>query len=258
MGRVHLAEIEDQAWCPRSLRDALTDYLRFALDLARPYAVIAPRLSAAVRATGATSIVDLCSGGGGPWRTLLPALREAGADVRVRLTDLYPNLAAFERLRSESGKAIDFEPASVDATQVDPGLSGFRTLFTGFHHFAPDVAFRVLRNAVEARRGIGVFEFTQRRVPDFIGALILAPLMVLLTVPLVRPFRWSRILWTYPIPILPLFAAFDGAVSCLRTYSPQDLRQLTDRLPEYDWQMGVEPVPGTPSGVTWLVGVPRA
>ncbi len=257
MRRLQLFEIEDQTWCPRSLRDALTDYLRFALDLMKAYSVMARRLKHALDATAATSVVDMCSGGGGPWRTMLPALRDAGADVTVRLTDLYPNLPAFERLRRESGGAIDYESTPVDATAVDPGLAGFRTLFTSFHHLPPDVAFRVLENAVTGGRGIGVFEFTQRRVIDFIGALIVAPILVWLTVPFVRPFRWSRIFWTYPIPILPLVAVFDGAVSCLRTYSPSDLRQFTDRLPEYDWQSGVERVPGTPSGVTWLIGVPK-
>jgi hypothetical protein len=30
MRRMHLFEIEDQSWCPRAVRDAMTDYLRFA------------------------------------------------------------------------------------------------------------------------------------------------------------------------------------------------------------------------------------
>mgnify|MGYP003578459828 CR=1 FL=1 len=88
MRRRQLIEIEDQAWCPPSLRDALTDYLRFALDLTTPYHVIVPRLVRAIRQSRATRVIDLCSGAGGPWRTLLPALRSHGCSAPVTLTDL--------------------------------------------------------------------------------------------------------------------------------------------------------------------------
>jgi hypothetical protein len=37
MKRLHLMEIEDQAWCPEAIRSGLTDYLRFALDATRHY-----------------------------------------------------------------------------------------------------------------------------------------------------------------------------------------------------------------------------
>jgi hypothetical protein len=35
--------------------------------------------------------------------------------------------------------------------------------------------------------------------------------------PWIRPFRWSRLLWTYVVPIIPAVLLFDGIVSCLRT-----------------------------------------
>ena len=31
--------------------------------------------------------------------------------------------------------------------------------------------------------------------------------------PFVRPFRWSRLLFTYVIPLIPLLVLFDGTVS---------------------------------------------
>ena len=56
-------------------RDAQTDYLATALRVTKTYSVLAPRLAAALARCGATEIVDLCSGGGGAWSALLPALR---------------------------------------------------------------------------------------------------------------------------------------------------------------------------------------
>src|SRR5262249_35237299 len=88
--RLHVLEIEDQAWCPRAVRDGITDYLQFALAMAKPYAVVVPPLAEALRRTGTKRVVDLCSGAAGPWLWLQPALAEQGLNVSVCLTDRYP------------------------------------------------------------------------------------------------------------------------------------------------------------------------
>src|SRR5574341_447418 len=231
MRRLHLLEIHDQAWCPASLRDAVTDNLQFYLNLGNSYGPIAPRLRAAVARAGATRIVDLCSGGGGPWRRLCRAFDGVG----ILLTDKFPNRAALGRTRTATGSRVDFYPESVDATRVPGTLAGFRTLFTSFHHFAPDQARTILQDAVRRRQGIGVFEVTARR-PGAILALLLAPLLVLLSAPFIRPFRWSRLAWTYSL-VLPVVAVCDGIVSCLRTYAPAELRELVAGLTQdgYAW-----------------------
>lgn len=72
--RLHLFEIEDQPWCPRILRDYTTDFLQFALHVGDNYAPAAPLIEAELQAYGERRIVDLCSGGGGPWTRLLPEM----------------------------------------------------------------------------------------------------------------------------------------------------------------------------------------
>jgi hypothetical protein len=49
MKRMHLTEIKDQDWCPRMFRDAITNYLQFALAAAKPYAAIIPNPAIAPR-----------------------------------------------------------------------------------------------------------------------------------------------------------------------------------------------------------------
>src|SRR4051812_1487954 len=133
MRRLQLIEIEDQRWCPDSLRDGATDYLGFALALANLHKVIAPRLAGALDRCGEQHILDLCSGGGGPWRKLFPAMQSFVPMVTVTLTDLYPNAAALASLRCRLGDGIEFVSAPVDATAVPGELPGFRTVFLGFH-----------------------------------------------------------------------------------------------------------------------------
>jgi len=245
MRRVHLLEIHDQPWCPPSLRDALTDFLQFALHLGRSYSAVTPLLRDAVARAGARRVVDLCSGAGGPWRAL-----RRDIPVPVLLTDKYPNRAA--------GRGpVPFHPAPVDALAVPAELDGFRTLFTSFHHFRPDEARAILADAVRHRQGIGVFEVA-RRAPREIALIGLTWLAILLLVPFVRPFRWSRIAWTYLPPVLPLVGSFDGVVSCLRTYSPAELRALVAGLGTngYAWQIGETRSARSPLTVTYLIGVP--
>ena len=259
MPRLHLIEIHDQEWCPRVLRDAATDYLQFVADIANPYAAVADRLRRAVSRSGATRIVDLCSGAGGPWTRLLPLVHEDGiSSLSVLLTDRFPNVAAMERMRAASEGSMDYDPRPIDATRTPPDIEGFRTLFASFHHFRPPDAERILADAVRRRQGIGVFEMTHRSVTAVL-LMGLTPLLVLASTPFMRPFRWSRLLWTYLIPVLPVLILFDGVVSSLRTYSPSELTDLTQRLGDhgYIWEIGEETAGPGPVPVTYLVGYPK-
>jgi hypothetical protein len=252
--RLHLFEIEDQSWCPAVIRDGITDYLQFALNAAKPYARVTPRLADVLRDSGAREVVDLCSGGGGPWATLAHDLEVAQDGLRVRLTDRFPNVEALERIAARSGGVVTFRTQSVDATNVPPDLTGVRTMFSAFHHFAPDEARAVLADAARARTGIAVFEATHRSMAAIL-VTPLAPIAVLLLTPAIRPFKWSRLFWTYLVPVIPIATLFDGIVSCLRTYTPDELRALTASIPGHRWEAGELRDKG-PIPVTYLIGVP--
>jgi len=259
MRRLHLFEIEDQRWCPHVLRDALTDYLRFIMDRFTPYAPAAPLLARALERSGASRVVDLCSGGGGPWVDLLRRLRALGyTALRVQLTDYYPNRAAFARLHELSGGAIEGAIEPVDATNVPAHLDGFLTMFTALHHFRPDVARRILEGAVRQQRGIAVFEITLRSALGMVGMVFFA-LGVLLFTPFIRPFRWSRLFWTYVIPLVPLLAWWDATVSSLRSYTVEELREMAAHLGagDYDWDVGRVRVPLPTVSMTYLIGTTK-
>ena len=258
MKRLHALEIEDQDWCPQAVRDGVTDYLQFALVTAKPYAVAVPQLAEALKRTGTKRVVDLCSGAAGPWRWLLPALAEQGLDLSVCLTDRYPNLRSLPNTPKGNPK-IHYHPQPVEATQVPPELGGFRTVFTAFHHFRPEQARAILVDAVNSRQGIAVLEASQRRLLALLLLLPL-PLAIWLLTPFIQPFRWSRLFWTYVIPLVPLVTLFDGLVSCLRTYNVEELRELIRSVPaeNYHWDVGTLRGKGNPIEITYLIGVPTS
>ena len=240
--RLHLVELHDLPACPPSLRDALTDFLAFALNLAGAYDPAGPLLRRAVARTRARRVIDLCSGAGGPWKRLAKTV-----GVPVLLTDLYPHEGLHEALHSEP----------VDARSVPASLDGFRTVFTAFHHFRPHEARAILADAVAQGQGIAVFE-AARRAPWEILVVALTWLGVLLAEPFIRPWSWSRFFWTYLPPVLPLVGTFDGIVSCLRAYSPGELRELVEGLDHYEWEIGNMRGGWSPLRGTYLIGVPKA
>ena len=257
MKRLHLIEIEDQSWCPRLIRDYATDYLQFAIVVTKAYSSVMPLLADALKRTDSRQILDLCSGGAGPWVDMLPSLWAVGVDAPVRLTDKYPNREAFERANQQSHGAITGHLEPVDATAVPADLTGFRTMFSAFHHFRPEQARAILADAFNQRQGIAVFEAGQRNLKMLLS-MLLVPLAVMLVTPFIRPFRWSRLLWTYLIPAVPLINLFDGFVSCLRMYSVEELRSLAAGLANdsYTWSAGTVEGKRVPMPVTYLIGVP--
>ena len=255
--RLQLVELEDLAWWPSEVRDLATDALHYLQTWLGLHRAVVPLLSDVLRRTGSRRIVDLCSGAGGLVPVLISELQQAGLQVEAVLTDRYPNLGGFERAAKATGGAITFEREAVDAREVPPHLSGVRTLFNGFHHFPPDVAAGVLRAAREAEQPIAIFEFPDRRV-SAVARMVAVPLLVWLTTPFIRPFRWRRLLWTYLIPLVPLTCFWDGVVSQLRAYRPAELEALAARVsPGFCWQVGRMPVGRVPGSLTYMIGVPK-
>jgi hypothetical protein len=259
MRRVQFIEILDRTWFPRSLRDATTDALQFIINLGNLYQPIVPRLRKALENARTHHVVDICSGGGGPWLRLYRVFEEGEKfPVDVCLTDKYPNIGAFEHARAVSQSKINFHASPIDATQIPSELKGFRTLFTSFHHFPPQEARIILQNVVDTQQGIGIFEIA-RRHPLTILLAFLVPVVSLVVTPFMRPFRWSRLIWTYLIPIVPFVLLFDGVVSCLRAYSLQELTELTKGLSTngYQWDLGEEKGSLSPVPITYSIGLPN-
>lgn len=255
MRRIHAFELEDQPWFPRLIRDYATDFLQFMLDATDAYGPVAPLITRSLEACGTRRVVDIGSGGGGPWFRLAGRVRAEAGPVEVVLTDLYPSRHAAERVRARSGGDVRYHETPVDALRMPAEMDGFRTLFTALHHFRPADAQAVLAGAVRGGRGIGVFEFSERSVRGVLMT-VASPLLVLLATPLIRPFRWSRLFWTYAVPLVPLAVLWDGVVSALRTYTPEEMESL-GRAASADCHWTAGRIQGkAPVPVSYLLGLP--
>jgi hypothetical protein len=144
----------------------------------------------------------------------------------------------------------------VDAARVPESLPGFRTIFSSFHHFPDTVARDVLGDAVRSGEGFAMAEVTAP-TPRAFATMLLMPVFAWILTPRMRPFRWSRLLLTYLLPVIPLVVLWDGLVSCFRTRTPEELLALTSDFPHYDWQAGYARGQGSWLAPVYLIARPK-
>ena len=133
MSRVHFFEIADFKWFPQFLRNYLTDFLQFLSNKTKMYKPIIPILEKGLELCKTNQIIDLASGGGGGILWLNSELLKSKPDLKILLTDLYPNINAFNHTINKA-KNIEFIHNSVDVKKVPKNLKGLRTQFLSFHY----------------------------------------------------------------------------------------------------------------------------
>lgn len=256
MKRIHLFEFEDQKWFPTLLRNYTTDFLQFLSNKMKVYEPVVEEINEALRKSNTSTIIDLGSGSGGGLLWLGNELKRNNPELKIILTDFFPNKIAFEQTKKRA-PYFDYSLDSVDARNVPQYLTGFRTQFLSFHHFKPQDAMMILQNAVDRKQPIGIFEIQDKTFPSML-AMFLSPLSVLLTTPFIHPFRLGRLIFTYLIPILPLVVLWDGIVSSLRTYSVEELKALVDSIKNkesFDWK--IEKKQSKKGFVIYLIAIPK-
>jgi hypothetical protein len=253
MKRLHLFEFEDLHWFPVFLRNYITDFLQFIANLFDIYKPVIPLIEEGLTKGKTNTIIDLASGGGGGLIKLCSHLKKNNPSLKIVLTDYYPNIDAFKNTVKQSPH-FEYIEASVNALNVPLHLKGLRTQFLSFHHFKPAQALSILQNAITSKSPIAIFEIQERSLPSILS-MIFSPIAVLIVTPMIRPFKWGRILFTYLIPLCPLFVLWDGIVSSLRTYSINEMNELINRLhnkDSYEWQTGK--IKSEPGVIIYLLG----
>lgn len=214
-------------------------------------------------------VVDFCSGAGGPTPAIEKAVNQGRRvsgmqEARFLMTDLIPNVPAWENAVSDSGsRNLGFVTESVDATDppqdlmsissihlsgrstaldsLDSGASQatraraangqdlkkkvFRTFCLSFHHFTDPVARRVLVNAMATSDGFAIVELQDRRL--FTMLFISMNWLVAFAMSWFWFWRdWRQLFLTYVIPVLPAVLWFDGQVSALRVREFHEILNL--------------------------------
>ena len=251
MGRLHLFEIGDQAWAPEWVRRAITEYLDTISRYSRVHRALTPLYAEVLRRTGHDTIIDLCSGSGGPIVQIQKLLRPR---PKVLLTDKYPDPRWSD---ATFGNDVQVCRESVDATEVPSQFRGARSIVNAFHHFKPSFARSILQSAAAEDVPLIMIELAQRRTAQVLASPLIVP-MVFAMMPFVQPTRLTSLVFTYLVPVLPLIIFWDGLVSNLRAYSKDELLAMTGDIdaPGYSWEFrDIRLAPGAHASA--LIGWPE-
>ncbi|WP_345371113.1 hypothetical protein [Algivirga pacifica] len=192
-----------------------------------------------------SQVVDLGSGSGGIMPMAVTHLNTTKKeDVRLLLTDLHPNEQFIQYFNQHTTKEITYQKDALDATNLLKAPEGLKTMINSFHHMPPVTAKKILYTAQENKEPIMIYEMGENMVPALAWFLLLPislPLMALscmLFVPFVKPLNWKDLFFTWIIPVIPIFYAWDGQASGPRTYTFEDIQTLLPPTSEqYTWEI---------------------
>ncbi len=226
--RKHWAEFGDQQWMSGWIREGYLDCLNFGLRVGGQFRQLHTVFADWTKRNEHLPILDLGSGGGGPIETMLrEAHRSRTRLPQIFLSDLHPSVDHYARLSSAfSSQQLSFISQPVSATQTAHLQFTLRSLCATFHHFRPETARDVIRDALTCGRSLLIVEPLQRDLRHLLLVLLSGPFAYMLAPLFASRWSWRKFLFTSIVPILPLMVMWDGVVSVLRTYTASEIKSL--------------------------------
>lgn len=227
MRRRQITQIVNTQWCPAAIKRLLAEFLSWFV--------------VKVNAT----------------KPFVPVIEKAMADAKTQhiVNIAFPIGAGIETVQPYLHPGYSIE--SIPFTGNIPPKTGLFLFVNAFHQLPVAAARQTLESIAQSRNPIVIVEGNNDSLWQLVGMTIIVPLTVIVTAPFVQPFRWSRILFTYVIPILPFFIVYDGCAALLKLYNPSDLNKLTSSLEHmnYQWTSGKHPN-GRGGKIIYLTGIP--
>lgn len=171
------------------------------------------------------SVLDLGSGGGGPVQTMLLNAHHDGVKMpKIYLSDLNPSLEHYQRLQRKFGEnQLGYIAKPISALEASVEPSALYSICSTLHHFREEDVRRMLDTILQQARGLFILEPLQRDWLHFAMVFLSGPFPYLLAPFSADNWSWRKFMITTVIPIAPLMVAFDGCVSVLRSYNPNEL-----------------------------------
>ncbi|MFA6715527.1 MAG: hypothetical protein WC082_11180 [Victivallales bacterium] len=258
MNRLNIKEFHETRYCPAVWRDLMTDFLAFFTYHVNPYKSVMPQLKNAMEKSGCARIVDFAAGNGTYILKVTAALDPETNKYNALLCDKFPNAESARRIEKLSGGRIKYILEPVDILDENEKPQGFWTLFSGAHHLSPEQLRTFTECAVRQDCGIAFFEYSDRGILQALLPSLFVPFLVLLLTPLISPFSWRRLFWTYIIPVVPLLVMVDGFISHLKSYSAAEFENIVAGIdaPRYKFECGRRRILMKTCPITWFIGYP--
>ncbi|MCB1316456.1 MAG: hypothetical protein KDK27_10910 [Leptospiraceae bacterium] len=213
MKRKQIPQLMNQSWFPSLFTELMMEFLTWFVNLVGAAKPFMPVIDAAMLSASRKHFINMDFQAGAGFETVAPRLDASWTVSHIPL------------------QAVGFSA----------GESGLYLSINNFHQLHPDDARSILTEIARSRNPVAILEGNNDSLWQIFGMTVIVPLTVILSAPFVKPFRISRLLFTYVIPLLPCVTMIDGCLALVKLYSPADLRELTDSIDapgEYIWETG--------------------
>ncbi len=207
-------ELEDKPWFPATLRNFQTDHIGFIVSRWHVYDPFIAHLRSFP--TTAAILTDLCSGSGEPAITVFERSKRF---KQLTLTDKYPRISFMNTDR------VVYDQHSVDARTIPFRKDTCYTMFNAFHHFSGDEQLALIRRLRAESGGAYVVEVLEPTTTCFLKVLFATTIGTVVLAPFVKPFSFTRLFFTWLVPINVITITWDGIVSVLRSRSVRHYRR---------------------------------
>ena len=227
MKRKQIFQFSNQKWYPSFLKRDMYEFMSWfvvKVNAAKPFL---PFLEEVIGHTQTKAIINIDSKIGAGIETVLPLLPEGAKVINIEL----------EKFSTHN--------------------RGTYTFINSFHQLDEKKATYYLTQIADSGNSIAVLEGNNDSLWQVVGMTIFVPLSVILSAPFVQPFRITRLIFTYLIPILPLITMLDGFLALFKLYNPNDLNELISTIPvkNYVWKSG-KADNGRGGKIIYLMGYP--
>ena len=210
MKRNQITQIINTTWCPSLIKNRIIEFLNWFVIKVNATKPFVPVIEEVLDSTNTKKIINIDLNVGAGIETVAPFIKK------------------------------EIEINSIPITDFNVKQNGLYLFANSFHQLPIEQAKEKLKKIAESGNPVVVVEGNNDSLWQIVGMTFFVPLSVLLTTPFVKPFHFSRLIFTYLIPILPIFIVIDGCLALLKLYNPKDLKELTTdiNIPHYEWKMG--------------------
>ncbi|MEL7118179.1 MAG: hypothetical protein AAFO07_02025 [Bacteroidota bacterium] len=208
MKRKQITQITNANWCPEFIKKLVAEFLSWFVLKVNATKPFIPVIEGVLNETQLKKIINIEFNIGAGIKTVKPFLKE---EVVVN---------------------------SIHISEFNTNENGLYLFINCFHQLKISKARKVLQKITDSGNPVVIVEGNNDSLWQIVGMTVFVPLSVLLTALFVKPFRISRVIFTYLIPILPIIIAVDGCIALLKLYNPSDLLELSSSINamNYEWK----------------------
>lgn len=204
-----MKEMADCDWFPQWMRLHQQEFLGFFAFHFNIYKPLVKVLEPMLNYKYQPAWTDTCSGNGS---AALSIERFITPSPSLLLTDKFPP-SIIQALPSN----ILYDTQPLDILQKLPKGKGVITLFNAFHHFNQDEKLALLQKVSTAKRPFLSVEILRPSFGSYLSVLGASTIGQWLFAPFIKPFRLSRLIFTYLIPIHIVSVLVDGWISVAKS-----------------------------------------